>query len=309
MPEAGAAEHPMKSRSVVILCCLVVPLAAHPGHEALRSVSVTAVPPEVRIEVQGEARVIRANGIPDHPTGPFPGRGNPNAIAPQRHEFRVPAAPQAAAQPTRTGMNPFGVAVNGVLFDAAAAEWWRDDRSSGWQYEALGGGRNLGIDAEHAHVQPTGAYHYHGLPSSLLTRLTGGQPKMVLLGWAADGFPIYGPWIPTVAADLGSPLKRAKASYRLKTGMRHGGPGGAPDGTFVEDWEYASGGGDLDECNGRFGATPEYPNGTYHYVLTDDFPFVPRMWRGTPDPSFQRRPGGAGGGPPAGKKKKQRPLP
>ena len=41
--------------------------------------------------------------------------------------------------------------------------------------------------------------------------------------------------------------------------------------------------GDLDETNGRFGATPEFPNGTYHYVLTDAFPFIPRAWRGTPE--------------------------
>jgi hypothetical protein len=64
-----------------------------------------------------------------------------------------------------------------------------------------------------------------------------------------------------------------------------------------------AGSGDLDECNGRTGPTPEFPGGTYHYVLTDDFPFVPRLWRGTPDGSFLRRPG-AGPGP-GGKKKKK----
>ena len=272
--------------------------SAHPGHESLPTVDWVGDAPQVSITVEWGARVIRANGIPDHATGQFPGRGNPNRIAPQRHEFRVPLLPEKAPSPSPLGMSPFGVAVNGVVLDPGAAEWWRDDRSSGWQYEALGGGRNLGLDREHAHVQPTGAYHYHGLPAALLEKLSGGRPRMVLLGWAADGFPIYGPWIP---ADPGNPagaLKRAASSYRLKAGGRDGGPGGPHDGTYVRDWEFVVGAGDLDACNGRTGPTPEFPGGTYHYVLTETFPFIPRFWHGTPDPSFLRRgppPGGAGG--------------
>src|SRR5262249_28293836 len=55
--------------------------------------------------------------------------------------------------------------------------------------------------------------------------------------------------------------------------------------------------GDLDECNGRFGVTPEFPEGIYHYYVTEEFPFVGRMWRGTPDPSFSKGPGGPRRGP------------
>src|SRR5690606_24265126 len=94
--------------------------------------------------------------------------------------------------------------------------------------------------------------------------------------------------------DPSSPLVDLRSSYRLKAGPRQGGPGGAPDGTFVQDWEYVEGLGDLDACNGRSGATPEFPGGTYHYVLTDAFPVVPRCWHGLPDPSFLPR----GGQPP-----------
>ena len=36
----------------------------------------------------------------------------------------------------------------------------------------------------------------------------------------------------------------------------------------IDDWNYVDGLGDLDECNGRFGPTPEYPEGIYHYVST-----------------------------------------
>ena len=60
-------------------------------------------------------------------------------------------------------MQPFGVAVNGVVFDPGAAEWFNRDPRSGWQYEPLAGKINLGVDESFAHVQPNGAYHYHGM--------------------------------------------------------------------------------------------------------------------------------------------------
>ncbi|MSU25547.1 MAG: YHYH protein [Opitutus sp.] len=282
---------------------------AHSGHETIPVAGRPATPSEVKITVEGDRRIIRANGMPDHPTGPFPGRNNPNSLSPQKYEFRVSAKPQRAERPTPNGMNLFGIAVNGVVFDPAAAEWWNDDRASGWQYDAMSGGRNLGVDFEHAHVQPTGAYHYHGMPESLVARLTAGQARMALVGWAADGFPIYGPWIPSVAADANSPIKRAASSYRVKTVARTGGPGGKPDGKFVQDWEFVPGAGDLDECNGRTGPTPEFPGGTYYYVLTEEFPFIPRLWRGTPDASFIRRGPPPGGGPDGGKGKRQKRAP
>ncbi|MEM1099764.1 MAG: YHYH protein, partial [Planctomycetota bacterium] len=84
-------------------------------------------------------------------------------------------------------------------------------------------------------------------------------------------------------------------SYELKTDPRPDlpqGPGGKPDGSFTEDWQYTQGLGDLDQANGRFGVTPEYPDGTYHYVLTEAFPHIPRHFAGTPDNSFRKRGGG-----------------
>jgi hypothetical protein len=109
--------------------------------------------------------------------------------------------------------------------------------------------------------------------------------------------------------DPKSPLKPLKSSYRVKKGTRPDGPGGAYDGTFVADYEYAAGSGDLDECNGLSGPTPQYPRGIYHYVLTEQFPFVPRLYRGTPDPSFATH-GPPGGGPgPGGPVGGRPPLP
>src|SRR5258706_1736951 len=122
----------------------------------------------------------------------------------------------------------------------------------------------LGTDASHAHVQPNGAYHYHGIPVALVHVLADGKEKMVIVGWAADGFPIYNTLGHSDPKDAASPLKMLKSSYRVKSGERADGPGGKYDGKFLADYEYAAGLGDLDECNGRFEITPEYPKGIYH---------------------------------------------
>jgi len=94
---------------------------------------------EVKITIEDGVRIIRSNGIPNHLTGEFPNRGNPNTIAPQKYEFRMPADPRPAEHATPLRMQPFGVAINGVVFDPGAAEWWNRDRNSGWQYEPLFG--------------------------------------------------------------------------------------------------------------------------------------------------------------------------
>lgn len=133
---------------------------------------------------------------------------------------------------------------------------------------------------------------------------------MVLVGYAADGFPVYSEYAHEDADDASSQLRKMKPSYRLKEGTRPGGddsPGGRYDGTYNQDFEYVEGLGDLDACNGRTGVTPEYPDGTYYYVLTEDFPMIPRAFRGTPDESFERRRGGGRSGPPGGDSDRRRP--
>jgi len=152
-------------------------------------------------------------------------------------------------------------------------------------------------------VQPTGAYHYHGVPVGLveLSMEDPDTPEMVLLGYAADGFPIYAHWGYSDVDDASSGLQVLTSSYRVKEGERTGdgqtAPDGAYDGKFAQDFEYVEGLGELDECNGRTGVTPENPDGTYYYVLTEDYPFIPRFFRGTPDASFAKHggPGGPGG--------------
>jgi hypothetical protein len=254
---------------------------------------------EVRIEVQGEVRTIVANGIPDHQPGKFPNAGNPNAIYPQNYRFTVPAHPKVAVQTTDLRHQNFGVGLNGVPFDPFTAEFWNGDPQ--WNYEGIiNGVLYLGIDEHNAHVQPTGAYHYHAHPVGLMSKRDSDGTKMVQVGWAADGFPMYGLYGYANPSDPKSGVKAMKSSYRLRQGTRPSGPGGKYDGSFASDFDYVKGLGDLDECNGRTGVTPEFPEGTYYYVVSKDWPWIPRKYRGTPDPSFNR--GGPGGRGPGGRR-------
>lgn len=280
-----------------------VPLFAYPppgfGPPGFGSAKTNAQN-QVKMVVKGNYRYIYSNGIPDHQAGQFPNRNNPNSIRPQHYEFRVTMKPKISRNPTPVDHALFGVASNGVVFDPATAEFWNRNRRSGWNYEAKSGKINLGLDQSNAHVQPTGSYHYHGLPTGLVQK-QGKAGEVTLIGVAADGFPIYAQYGYSDAEDAQSKVRKMKSSYRIKKGNRPSGPGGRYDGTFVADYEYVAEAGDLDECNGRFGVTPEYPEGIYHYYVTEDFPFIPRLWRGTPDPSFMKRgpgPGRRGFGPP-----------
>jgi YHYH protein len=264
--------------------------------------STPEVKSEVSIEIVGDQRVIKANGIPNHMTGVFPNPGNPNRIAAKASTYSIPAKPEIAENATPMhGM--FGVAINGVPFDPGAGEFYAGE--PGWQYEPLSGAIDLGIDVSHAHVQPGGKYHYHGLPTGLLdaVMLESGKHSP-LIGWAADGFPMYAVYGYSDPKDAKSEVQKLSSSYQLKKGDRPGGnaPGGKYDGTFVRDYEYVAGSGDLDECCGRFTVTPEFPEGTYAYFMTEEWPVVPRMYRGTPSVDFSHGPGsgGPGGGGPGG---------
>ena len=242
----------------------------------------------VTVTLANGVRRIRSNGMPNHSTGQFPNSKNPNAISPQSYDFSLPTNPTTNTRVASYVIpQPFGVAVNGVLFDPLAAEYYDDDRNSGWSYNALANSMDLGLDDNEAHVQPTGAYHYHGIPEGLadIVSRKGHSP---LVGWAGDGFPIYLNRGYREPRDTSSGLTRLGSSYRLKSGTRPSGPGGPYNGDFVEDFEYVAGSGDLDAANGRFQKTPEFPRGTYCYILTTDYPVVPRAFRGDLATSFTK---------------------
>lgn len=219
--------------STILLSCASaflgsISAGAHDGHPSgAPHVTANQHPPvagRVQIKTTAMHRIIRSNGIPNHGVGHFPNHRNPNSIRAQNYTYRVPLNPQRATSPIELTRQPWGIAINGVLFDPGTAEYWRGDRSGDWNYEALSGKVNLGLDSNHAHVQPNGAYHYHGLPTGLWKTLSMGKPGMHLLGWAADGFPIYGPYAYKDPNDSTSKLTKMRSSYQLKPSPRSGGP-------------------------------------------------------------------------------------
>lgn len=238
-------------------------------------------------------RTLSANAIPLHPVGNFPNAHNPNAISAQQVNFGAPARPVVLSGVGGMMRVP-GYALNGIKFEPSTNGRCESSMSSpsqcdlgfgrgDWSIEALGGSTfDFGVDASNAHVQPNGEYHYHGIPTGLLRDNAIKGQAMQLIGWAADGFPIYARLGHSDARLAGSPLRAMRPSYRIKQSPDSGRPSTAlvPMGAFTQDYEYVAGLGDLDQCNGRFGVTPEFPKGIYHYYATDSFPFVQRCVKG-----------------------------
>lgn len=251
------------------------------GWKCDQDLSKSGLVSSVNVVNLGSTKRYTITAIPKHAIGSFPNAGNPNVASQQLYTLDIPSSP--TKQTTSTSVKLFGFTSDGVTFDRNTAECYNNSPACEWRYEAVTAGIAkgayqwswLGSDCNNGHVQPNGNYHYHGLPESLINKLGDTGKKMVIMGYAADGFPIYGRWGYSTATSATSKIKRIKGSYRLKSGTRPSGPGGAYDGTFIQDWEYVKGLGDLDECNGRFGVTPQYPNGIYHYYLTDSYPFIP----------------------------------
>lgn len=257
--------------------------------------------------VTGNTRTITANGIPDHMVGLFgEGRGslNPNAITEQNETYTITANPQKAASltsltNTETGrLGPqysFGVLLNGVELDPVAAEPFPHEGTMSpnvnWEWNLEAPNVLIGLDCNNAHVQASGKYHYHSSPNLYIESLNIDGSAMKLIGYAADGFPIYFKYAHQIAGDNTSTVVEMTSSYRLKSGNRPGDGVTAPcdvyNGIYSNDYEYVEGLGTLDEANGREGVTPEYPSGTYYYVVTDAFPSIPRFFVGTPSNSFR----------------------
>lgn len=242
-------------------------------------------------------RTLSGNGLPDHAVGSFPNSGNPNSITAQAVNATMTLTPTLASSDTELGgSKTIAYALNSVKFDPATAGTCDssatsasgcalDGGSGTWKIEALGQSVfDFGVDSNNAHVQPSGAYHYHGMPEGILTNagVSDTNRKMLLVGWAADGFPVYARYCYTDAMDATSSLKVCTGSYVKDSTPDAGRPSTSwvPLGAFTSDWSYSAGSGDLDECNGRTGVTPEFPDGIYYYMVTDSYPYFSRCLRG-----------------------------
>ena len=252
-------------------------------------------------EVVGNVRQFFTNAIPPHPAGPWPSGGT---IGAQDEQYYMCAYPQKAATLTSiydgrfitnrcNNVSKVGISLTGAFFSGYAARWFQD--SSGmdnrdWLIEAT----TLGIDDNGSHVAGD-RYHYHKPAHRYYLDSLGidGSFHSPILGYAADGFPMYYRYVYADPMDSTSAIVDLQSCYQLKPGNRPGdgfmAPDGPYDGTYFQDWEYAPGPGcELDECNGRFGVTPDFPGGTYYYVMTDGFPDLPRCFYGAhPDVSFR----------------------
>lgn len=82
----------------------------------------------------------------------------------------------------------------------------------------------------HPSPHPAEAYHYHGRPECVTSQVDEEGGPSHIIGFAFDGFPIYGD------RDI--------------------------DGALIDPTT-------LDECNGIESPTPEFPEGVYHYVLLE----------------------------------------
>jgi hypothetical protein len=214
-------------------------------------------------------------------------------IATQGIAFTIPRNPKLASAKTELSLLFYNaIMLNGVVLDELSNGCYKPDDAAAdkdgnvangcglsvdWRLNPMGKVK-FGTDSHNGHTQPGGLYHYHGNPNALFDPKETAQGSPVI-GFAADGFPIYGPHY--IDSKTGKMLT-AKSGYTLKSGERPTGdssPGGSYDGTYIEDYEFTNSG-SLDECNGMT------VNGHYGYYVTDSYPYVMGCLSGTPNQSF-----------------------
>jgi hypothetical protein len=303
------------------------------------------VPCDVQLVQYSDDNVyITATGVPRYPTAPF-NDGNPSVPENQEYLFQIPRNPQPGPPSgTPTGLGHTGVLVNGVvIFNASDA--FSYNNQDVWHQNA-GFFELAGFDCAKGHPA-MGAYHHHLVPTpftnslNAISDICSNYPSDALftidpsvhsplIGYAFDGFPIYGPF-GFDNADGSGGIVRIKSSYAIRdistrqtladgTALNPNQwgpdvgelvtpaipPGAAPVaadlGAYIEDFEFLTGSGHLDVHNGRFCVTPEYPGGTYAYFATVDadwnpaFPYFFHSYYGEVVSANFGNPGPGGGG-------------
>lgn len=249
----------------------------------------------LEVVANGMSCTFSSNSVPNHAFNTS-GAHFVKPVTEMASQFTIPRNPSRAANSTPLSQRSFdAIMLNGVVLDILSAGCFRPsgpraDQNGNvaigcnaerdrWLLDPLGPGAGFGPDAHNAHTQPDGRYHYHGNPMAMFDNNPGSEGSPVI-GFAADGFPIFGSYF----MDDAGQLRRARSGYTLRAGKRptsSGNPGGVYDGMYVDDYEFTNAG-DLDECNGMT------VNGQYGYYVTDSYPWVLKCLSGRPDPSFDK---------------------
>jgi len=155
-----------------------------------------------------------------------------NLVTAQNLNFALSLTPTKAATKTSTSLGPIGILVNGaVIFNPYEGDG-KTVAITGNVFITDSQGMKWGfLDDCNGHPGMGGMYHYHGMPPCVTSIIDDTNGPSHILGIAFDGFLIYGD------RDM-----KGKVISSTK----------------------------LDECNGITSATPEFPNGIYHYVLTEE---------------------------------------
>jgi hypothetical protein len=226
----------------------------------------------VTVVMDGGTLVLQSDGIPNHPRDaqyaiPGPGgfRAENDPTKAQGYRFSIPMSPTRAASPTPTNLGVIGLMISGAsLFNPYEGDGRTIAMQSNISVTGANGQKVWFLDRCNGHPQPTrGTYHYHALPKCVTATVDAPNGPSHIIGIAFDGYPIYGD--------------------RDVNGVRV---------------DPAS----LDRCNGITSATPEFPDGIYHYVLldTNGENSSIRCFTGVVDPALMRA-GGPGMGGPGGR--------
>ena len=232
---------------------------------------------------------VSCSCIPGYSIGPWV--GNPNIPSNQNFVFKITRKPTPnTGTLTTVGLGHVGIWSNGVSIDNAWDAMTYNNEGV-WKRNALVY-EGVSFDNCLGHPQQGGEYHHHVNPTCLYNDKDSTHHSPII-GYMFDGYPVYGAYAYTNTDGTGA-IKRMVSSFRTRnitdrTTLPNGNAASKvgpainstyPIGNFLQDWEYVKGLGDLDEHNGRFCKTPEYPNGIYAYFITIDaslkpvYPFV-----------------------------------
>lgn len=204
----------------------------------------------IRLSHDRQFLIMESQGYPNHPTAIFPNSSNPNTIRLQKFVFRLPLEPKLADEITRLPMGPIGTAINGVVF-------FNPFEAGGMN--AVEGYSEVWLDSCCGHPAPDGIYHYHKYPSCVKSPFSdNGKQHSPVIGFAFDGFPVYGPY---EGPDLMA--KDIKGSHAL------------------------------DVCNGH----SDDERGYHYHVTPGRFPYIIGGYAGVVERSNSRNLGRAGSGP------------